>query len=45
VVLAIALVGGGVAVRSSTPDRQPFVDVVLQKTEPYWRELVQRVSY
>ncbi len=43
--LAIALVGTGAAVRSSTPDRQPFMDVVLEKTQPYWRELVQRVSY
>jgi len=43
--LAIALVGTGVAVRSSTPDRQPFMDVVLEKTQPYWRELVQKVGY
>jgi len=43
--LAIALVGTGAAVRSSTPDRQPFMDIVLEKTQPYWRELVQRVSY
>ncbi|MGH8724990.1 MAG: hypothetical protein ACREU1_09045, partial [Burkholderiales bacterium] len=44
-VLAIALVGTGMAVRSSTPDRPPFMDVLLEKTQPYWRELVQRVSY
>jgi class 3 adenylate cyclase len=43
-VLAIALIGGGVAVRSSTADRQPFMDVVLEKY-PYWRDLVQKVSY
>ena len=33
------------AVRDASPDRAPFVDVMVQKTEPYWRELVQRVSY
>jgi hypothetical protein len=45
VVLAIALVTGGIIKRSSTPDQQPFVDAVLERTEPYWRELVQRVAY
>jgi class 3 adenylate cyclase len=44
VALAIALVGAGVAVRNSTADRQPFMDVVLEKY-PYWRELVQKVGY
>jgi hypothetical protein len=43
-VLAACLVGGGVAVRASTPDRPPFMEVVLKKY-PYWRELVQRVAY
>jgi hypothetical protein len=45
VVLALALIGGGTALRSATPSQPPFVDAVLQKTEPYWRELVQRVNY
>jgi len=45
VVLAVVLIGGGIAVRSASPDQQPFVDAVLERTEPYWRELVQRVSY
>jgi hypothetical protein len=44
-VLAIALVGGGVAVRSSTAGQQPFMDAMLEKTAPYWRDLVQRVKY
>jgi len=43
-VLAITLVGAGIAVRSANPRQQPFVDAVLQKTVPYWRSLVQRVS-
>jgi len=45
VVLAIALIGGGIAVRSATPSQQPFMDAVLERTEPYWRELVQRVNH
>jgi hypothetical protein len=45
VLLAVALIGAGAAVRSSLPERAPFVDVVMEKTQPYWRELVQRVSY
>jgi class 3 adenylate cyclase len=45
VLLAICLIGGGIAVRSASPSQQPFVDAVLERTEPYWRELVQRVSY
>ncbi len=44
-VLAFALVGTGIAVRSSTPNKRPFVDVVLERTVPYWRALVQRVGY
>lgn len=43
--IAIALITGGMALREATPERAPFVDVVIQKTEPYWRDLVQRVSY
>lgn len=45
VALAIALVGAGVAVRNSTAGQQPFVDAMLEKTAPYWRELVQKVGY
>ena len=45
VVLAISLIGSAIAVRSATPDQQPFMEAVLERTEPYWRELVQRVSY
>jgi hypothetical protein len=43
--LAICLIGGGIALRSASPSQQPFVEAVLERTEPYWRELVQRVSY
>jgi hypothetical protein len=43
--VAVALIAGGMAVREAGPDREPLVEAVLQKTEPYWRELVQRVSY
>lgn len=42
--VAVALIAGGMVVRDAAPERAPFVDVVLQKTGPYWRELVQRVS-
>ena len=45
VVLLLAMLGGGVAVRAAKPDRQPFMDAVLEKTVPYWRQLVERVSY
>ena len=44
-VLAVVLVGGGIAARSANPRQQPFVDAMLEKTVPYWRSLVQRVSY
>jgi hypothetical protein len=44
-VLAIALIGGGIAVRGSNADQQPFVDAMLERTAPYWRDLVERVSY
>jgi hypothetical protein len=44
VLLAVALIGAGAAVRSALPERAPFMEVVMEKTEPYWRELVQRVS-
>jgi len=44
VVLVIALVGAGVAARASTVGQQPFMEVILEKV-PYWRDLVQKVSY
>lgn len=43
--VTVALLAGGMLLRDASPDRAPFVDVMVQKTEPYWRELVQRVSY
>ena len=42
---AVSLIAGAVVLRDASPERAPFVDVMVQKTEPYWRELVQRVSY
>ena len=45
VVLVLALVGGGVAARVAKDGREPFVDSVAQKVQPYWRELVRKVSY
>jgi class 3 adenylate cyclase len=45
VLLAACLIGTGIGVRSATPSQQPFMEAVLERTEPYWRELVQRVSY
>jgi hypothetical protein len=45
VMLCVALVASGIAVRSSTPNQRPFVDAVLERTAPYWRHVVQRVSY
>jgi hypothetical protein len=45
VVLAAALIGGGVLVRGSNPAQRPFVDVMVQKYQPYWKVLVQRVQY
>ena len=44
-VFAVALVAGGVAVRSSNAGQRPFMDAMLEKTAPYWRELVQKVKY
>lgn len=43
--LFVALVGGGIAVRSTKPGEPPFVEAMLEKTAPYWRGLVERVSY
>lgn len=44
-VVAVALIGSGIAVRSANPLQQPFVDAVIQKTVPYWRGLVRRAGY
>ena len=44
VVVALALVGGGISLRNSNGSPRPFVDAMLEKY-PYWRELVQKVSY
>ena len=44
-VLALALVGTGIAVRSSTPNKRPFVEAMLERTAPYWRDLARRMSY
>jgi len=43
-VVALALVGGGIALRNSNGNQQPFVDAMMAKY-PYWKALVQRVSY
>ena len=45
VLFALCLIGTGIGVRSATPSQQPFVEAVLERTEPYWRQLVERVSY
>lgn len=42
--LAVSLIGGGVAWRSTHGSQEPLVDAVLAKV-PYWRELVRKVSY
>jgi hypothetical protein len=44
VLLAAALVGGGIALRDSNGKQQPFVDAVMAKY-PAWRDLVQKVGY
>jgi hypothetical protein len=44
-VLVLALVGGGVAARVAKEGREPFVNAVAQKVQPYWRDLVRKVRY
>jgi hypothetical protein len=44
VVLAVALVAGGITWRNTNGSQQPFVDAMLAKY-PYWKSLVQRVRY
>ncbi len=45
VVLVLALVGGGIGARIAKEGRDPFVNSVAKKVQPYWRALVQKVSY
>ena len=45
VLLALALVGGGIGARIAKEGREPFVNSVAKKVQPYWRALVQKVSY
>ena len=44
IVVAVALVGGGITLRNSNGNQQLFVDAMMAKY-PYWKALVQRVSY
>jgi hypothetical protein len=44
VVVALALVGGGISWRNTNGSQQPLVDAMLAKY-PYWKSLVQRVGY
>ena len=44
VVLVLALVGGGIGARIAKEGRDPFVNSVTKKVQPYWRALVQKVS-
>jgi len=45
VVLALALLAGGIGARIAKEGRDPFVDSLAKKMQPYWRTLVQKVSY
>ena len=45
VVLVLALVGGGIGARIAKEGRDPFVNSVAKKVQPYWRALVQKVKY
>ena len=45
VLVAVALIGGGIALRNSNGNQQPLVDAMLDKVPPSWKELVQRVNY
>jgi class 3 adenylate cyclase len=45
IVLVLALVGGGIGARIAKEGREPFVNSVTKKVQPYWRALVQKVSY
>ena len=43
--LAVALLAGGITYRSAAPTQPPLVEAMIEKTAPYWRELVERVTY
>ena len=43
--VAVALIGMGIGVRSTKPSEQPFMEAVIERTAPYWRQLVERVNY
>jgi hypothetical protein len=43
--VAAALIGGSVLLRSSNPAQAPIVDVIVEKYQPYWQGLVQKVQY
>ena len=43
--LVVALVGGGIGARIAKDGRQPFVDSVAKKVQPYWRDLQRKVSF
>lgn len=44
-VMTVCLIAGGIAMRSATPRQPAFVDAMLERTAPYWRGLVERVSF
>ena len=44
-VMVVCLVAGGIAMRSSAPPQPAFVDAMLERTAPYWRGFVERVSF
>jgi class 3 adenylate cyclase len=44
VVLVLALVGGGTGARIAKEGRDPFVNSMAKKVQPYWRALVQKVN-
>lgn len=43
--LVVALVGGGLGARIAKEGREPFVQSVTLKVQPYWRALVRKVRY
>jgi class 3 adenylate cyclase len=45
VVLALALLGGGIGARIAKEGRDPFVNSVTSKMQPYWQALVRKVDY
>lgn len=45
VLVAIALIGGGIALRTSNGNQQPLVEAMLERVPPSWKALVQSVNY